>query len=56
MKLRQYELGKAFCDAVVEAEGPAALHRVFESPAMLPTLTELEDPRGWLRRTGAQAA
>jgi coenzyme F420 biosynthesis associated uncharacterized protein len=56
LKMRQYEVGKRFCDAVVEAEGPAALHRVFSSPAMLPSLAELEDPHGWLRRTGAQAA
>ena len=48
MKLRQYEVGKRFCDAVVEREGVVALHRVFGSPAALPTWAELEDPdRGW---------
>src|SRR6202008_2117772 len=29
LKLRQYEQGKKFCDAVVEQAGVQALHRVF---------------------------
>ncbi len=52
MKLRQYEVGKRFCDRVVEAEGVAALHRVFAGPASLPTWAELEDPDAWLTRIG----
>ena len=52
MKLRQYERGKYFCDAVVKARGVEALHHVFSSPEALPTLTELEDPAAWLNRTG----
>jgi coenzyme F420 biosynthesis associated uncharacterized protein len=55
-KLRQYEDGKRFCDAVVAAAGPAALHAVFDGPAQLPTPAELKDPESWLRRTGADAA
>jgi uncharacterized protein (DUF2342 family) len=51
MKLRQYEQGKRFCDAVVKQGGVAALHHVFSSPEALPTLQELDDPRGWLERT-----
>jgi coenzyme F420 biosynthesis associated uncharacterized protein len=51
LKLRQYEQGKQFCDAVVREQGPDALHRVFSSPDSLPTLEELDDPRGWLART-----
>jgi coenzyme F420 biosynthesis associated uncharacterized protein len=51
MKLRQYEQGKRFCDAVVEQGGVAALAHVFSSPEALPTLQELDDPRAWLQRT-----
>ena len=51
LKLRQYRLGKSFCDAVVEAEGIPALNRVWRGSDSLPTLAELEDPQAWLRRT-----
>jgi len=50
-KLRQYELGKAFCDAVVDAGGIEALNRVWEAPERMPTPAELEDPAAWLART-----
>src|SRR5207302_6104290 len=53
LKLRQYEQGKYFCDAVVRARGPAALHHVFSGPEALPTLSELGDPGAWLTRTAA---
>jgi uncharacterized protein (DUF2342 family) len=48
--MRQYEDGKRFCDAVAASVGPAGLHRVFESPAALPTIAELHDPDAWMRR------
>jgi coenzyme F420 biosynthesis associated uncharacterized protein len=51
MKMRQYEQGKRFCDAVVKEGGVAALHHVFSGPEALPTLRELNDPRAWLERT-----
>jgi coenzyme F420 biosynthesis associated uncharacterized protein len=51
MKLRQYEQGKRFCDAVVREAGVSALHHVFSSPEALPTMAELSDPRAWLERT-----
>jgi len=54
-KMRQYEDGKRFCDGVVAASGPAALHRVFEAPEMLPSPAELRDPDAWLRRVAATA-
>jgi coenzyme F420 biosynthesis associated uncharacterized protein len=53
LKMRQYEQGKRFCDAVVAQGGVAALHHVFSGPEALPTLVELDDPGGWLRRTAA---
>jgi coenzyme F420 biosynthesis associated uncharacterized protein len=50
LKLRQYRLGKAFCDAVVADGGVEELNRVWESPAALPDLAELEHPERWLAR------
>jgi coenzyme F420 biosynthesis associated uncharacterized protein len=55
MKLRQYERGRAFCDAVVAAGGTDALRLVFSAPEALPTLAEIEDPRAWLARTAGDA-
>ncbi len=52
LKLRQYELGKRFCDAVVQADGPRALTRAWSGPEMLPSTAELESPGLWLARTG----
>jgi putative hydrolase len=51
MKMRQYQLGKAFCDAVVERGGIEALNRVWDGPDAMPTLAELEAPAAWLERT-----
>ncbi len=50
LKLRQYEQGKYFCDAIVRERGPAALHHVFSSPDALPTLEELRTPAAWMAR------
>jgi coenzyme F420 biosynthesis associated uncharacterized protein len=51
LKLRQYEQGKYFCDAIVRQRGVAALHHVFSGPEALPTLAEIRDPHAWLERT-----
>jgi len=51
LKMRQYEVGRAFCDKVVEAGGPPALTRAWESPSTLPTAAELQEPSLWLERT-----
>jgi coenzyme F420 biosynthesis associated uncharacterized protein len=56
LKLKQYEVGKRFCDAVAERAGVAGLHVVFEDPAKLPTWAELEHPDAWMRRVLATAA
>jgi coenzyme F420 biosynthesis associated uncharacterized protein len=56
MKLRQYEQGKRFCDAVVERGGMAALNRVWELPSRMPDVAELDNPDGWLARTEPAAA
>ena len=55
-KMRQYEDGKRFCDAVVAAAGPAALHEVFAAPEQLPSPAELHDPDAWMLRVGVGAA
>jgi putative hydrolase len=56
MKMRQYEQGKVFCDAVVSSAGMQALNRVWESPEALPSERELEQPGEWLERLGSVAA
>ncbi len=50
MKMRQYEQGGRFCDAVVAEHGIEGLNRVWESPAALPNLTELKRPETWSAR------
>jgi coenzyme F420 biosynthesis associated uncharacterized protein len=56
MKLRQYRLGKSFCDAVVADAGIEMLNQVWAAPEALPTNEELERPRLWLERMHAPAA
>ncbi len=55
LKMRQYEVGRRFCDAVVaaggEREGPRLLARAWRSPEDLPTAAELQTPGLWLART-----
>ncbi len=53
VKLRQYEQGKAFCDAIAAAGGDAALHTLWSSPDCLPSAAELLDPERWLERSAA---
>ena len=54
LKLRQYERGKYFCDAIVRTHGRGALAHLFSAPTALPTLAELDDPGAWLERTGLE--
>jgi len=56
LKLAQYALGKAFCDAVVERGGIETLNIVWREPAALPDERELRDPDAWLERAGQPAA
>jgi coenzyme F420 biosynthesis associated uncharacterized protein len=51
MKLRQYEQGKRFCDAIVREAGVQALNRVWSAPDALPSSEELDAPLRWLERT-----
>jgi uncharacterized protein (DUF2342 family) len=54
MKMRQYEVGRRFCDVVVAEGGPEALARVWSGPEQLPSTEELADPAAWLARTGVR--
>ena len=53
LKMRQYEQGRRFCDAVVDAGGPEALARAWTGPEALPTSAELQAPATWMARTAA---
>ena len=54
LKLRQYEIGRRFCDAVVREGGPEALARAWSGPEALPSTAELRAPgamaRPYMRR------
>jgi coenzyme F420 biosynthesis associated uncharacterized protein len=56
LKMRQYQEGRAFCDAIVAAGGTQALQTAWRSPADAPSLDELRDPARWLARQGLRAA
>ncbi len=51
LKLRQYEVGRRFCDAVVSEGGPELLARVWSGPEALPSTAELQAPDQWVART-----
>ncbi len=55
LKLRQYEVGRRFCDAVVDAGGPETLAIAWRSAAELPSTRELAEPALWLDRVGVTA-
>jgi uncharacterized protein (DUF2342 family) len=50
LKMRQYEVGRSFCDAVVDAGGPELLALAWRSPAELPSTEELSEPSRWIER------
>ncbi|MFN8111715.1 MAG: zinc-dependent metalloprotease [Solirubrobacterales bacterium] len=50
LKLRQYEQGKRFCDAVVAEADIDGLNAAWNGPAELPAIDELADPRRWAAR------
>jgi coenzyme F420 biosynthesis associated uncharacterized protein len=49
-KIRQYEVGEAFVEAVEREGGPRALDAAWRAPDCLPTLDELSTPSAWLAR------
>jgi coenzyme F420 biosynthesis associated uncharacterized protein len=57
IKMRQYELGKRFCDAVAAKHGIETLNLVWASADSMPTLAEIDDPEAWVGRVrGTRAA
>lgn len=50
LKMKQYAVGKAFCDAVVGQSDVATLHRAFAAPELVPTAAEFKDPGAWIAR------
>lgn len=56
LKMRQYEVGRRFCDAIVADGGPDALALVWSGPQALPSSEELERPELWSERMAAAAA
>ena len=56
LKLRQYRDGKRFADGVVERGGIDGLNLAWADAASLPSLDELHDPGGWIRRIRPAAA
>ena len=50
LKMRQYEIGEQFCEGVVARSDLATLNRVWESAAMMPSMSELKNPDRWLAR------
>ncbi|MDP8955086.1 MAG: zinc-dependent metalloprotease [Actinomycetota bacterium] len=55
-KLKQYEQGERFIEAVEAEGGPQYLNRAWESAEMLPTLAEIREPSMWMRRVPAPVA
>jgi uncharacterized protein (DUF2342 family) len=49
-KMKQYEQGERFIEAVETAGGQALLNRAFEQADNLPTLGEIRDPAAWIER------
>jgi coenzyme F420 biosynthesis associated uncharacterized protein len=49
-KLRQYEAGERFIEAVEAVGGPSLLARVWEAPDRLPSVEEVRDPAAWIER------
>ena len=52
-KMKQYEQGERFIEAVERVGGAPMLERAFAGPASLPTLVEIREPARWVDRVGS---
>jgi putative hydrolase len=52
-KMRQYEQGERFIEAVEQAGGRELLARVWTAPQWLPSWPEIRDPSAWISRATA---
>ena len=50
IKMEQYRLGERFIAQVAEERGHAAVRRIWDGPANLPTMTEIKEPNRWIER------
>jgi coenzyme F420 biosynthesis associated uncharacterized protein len=50
LKLRQYEMGRRFCDEVVSEAGRETLALAWSGPEAVPSAAELERPSRWVAR------
>ena len=55
-KMRQYEQGERFIEAVEDAGGTDLLDRAWVDPANLPSIAEIRDPATWIARIRPTAA
>lgn len=53
LKIRQYEQGRRFVDAVVRKNGIETLNLAWQKPENLPSLDEIGRPQSWLKRVQA---
>jgi coenzyme F420 biosynthesis associated uncharacterized protein len=53
-KMKQYQDGEKFVEAVEREGGPELFARVWEEPEHLPTLEEVRDPARWVSRLGGR--
>jgi coenzyme F420 biosynthesis associated uncharacterized protein len=56
LKALQYAEGKVFVDTAVRELGMTGFNRVWESPATLPTRTEIRQPMDWVERISGTPA
>ncbi len=54
-KMKQYEMGERFIEAVEATGGRALLDRAWEGPEWLPNLEEIREPQRWIDRAQAGA-
>ena len=53
VKVRQYDIGQRFVAKAVEQVGMEGFNRVWEGPASVPTMEEIERPEAWVARVNA---
>jgi hypothetical protein len=53
LKMRQYADGARFVRAVVDQIGMDGFNKVWESPATIPTMSEISDPGAWIIRVAS---
>ena len=55
-KMKQYEQGERFIEAVEAAGGPQLLDQAWRGPEWLPDLAEIREPSRWIARVEAEVA